>query len=216
MTFIRIVLPVRKQKMEFGIADILGWVGALALVTSYLLTNMRVMRIANSIGCMALITYAAILGLPSVILMNASCLFIHICYLLFPNRTEDIMKSHMREVYIAFSVYCVAFLSYSVISGYSWQEMIGVVSSLGFIGGWMLPSERRMRIVCAAAIAMNIAYAVLVFSPQVIFSNSVSLVINIARLVHMGKSETNRTKGIASESAIIYNRDMTENKDEKT
>lgn len=165
-----------------SLADIIGWVSAIALASSYALTNIRSMRIANSLGCIGFITYGALLSLPSIILLNACLLLIHLCYLLAPRASEKVMTDHLRTVFILLGIFSIAFIAFTVVVGYSWQEMVGVISSLMFVFGWILPDEGKMRKVCAVALSLNIIYAALVASLQVIVTNSISLVINIRQL----------------------------------
>lgn len=175
------------EKFHMDIAlltQIFGWAASICAVISYTFKNTRNIRIVNCVAAAFFIAYGFLLGAPAVIVMNATLAAVHIAYLTSHDKFGDIIKTHLKMLTAIFIVYAISCISWVCIStNMNMTEIVGIISSVGFVGGFMLPKERPMRCVCSAALIVNIVYAFMLASPQIAITNSVSLIVNIVRLV---------------------------------
>lgn len=71
--------------------DIIGYIASAFIMTSFLVKNMRLLRIINSLGCICFIIYAINL-MPiawPVIIPNAFIFIVNIYYLFIKSETAD-------------------------------------------------------------------------------------------------------------------------------
>lgn len=74
--------------MEFSSTDIVGYLASLIVLISFLMKNMKALRVINSIGCVLFVAYGVLLdfSLP-IIITNVSIVGINIFYLFKANKT---------------------------------------------------------------------------------------------------------------------------------
>lgn len=168
------------------IAQVFGWIASILAVASYSFSNVTRIRIVNCTAACFFIAYGIIIAAPAVIISNATLALVHICYLATKGRFGDIISSHAKISIIVFICYAVAMIPLSLLMTSSSSfavELLGIVSSIGIVGGFLLPDEKAMRTVCSIALIFNIAYAALITSFQIIVTNSVALCVNIVGLI---------------------------------
>ncbi len=75
--------------MEFSSIEIVGYLASLIVLISFLMKNMKTLRIINSIGCVLFVAYGILLGfsLP-IIITNVAIVAINIYYLFKANKTN--------------------------------------------------------------------------------------------------------------------------------
>lgn len=76
--------------MEFFSTQITEWIGYAAsagVLLSFLMRDIRTLRMVNSVGCFLFIIYGILLSSVPVILTNVIIVIINIYYLLKPNKT---------------------------------------------------------------------------------------------------------------------------------
>lgn len=185
--------------MDIGsVTQITGWTASVLAILSYSLRDVREIRIANCCAAAFFIVYGALMGAPAIVAMNATLALVHIAYLLTDGSFKRLIESHPRASMSAFGAYAAASIFWVALStGMDFVEIVGIVSSVAFVGGFLLPREASMRVTCSVALAMNIAYAFLIASPQIALTNSVSLVVNIVRLI-----QRHRTISLLKNSGI--------------
>jgi hypothetical protein len=73
--------------MNFTITEIIGYIGSLGILLSFLMKDINRLRIVNTIGCAFFVMYGVLLeySIP-VIVTNAAIICINVFYLL---RTKD-------------------------------------------------------------------------------------------------------------------------------
>ena len=62
--------------------DIFGYVSSLVILVSYLINDMRKLRIVNTIGCAMFVLYGVLLGATPVVLMNVAVISINLYFIL--------------------------------------------------------------------------------------------------------------------------------------
>ncbi|HEX8515733.1 MAG TPA: uroporphyrinogen decarboxylase [Bacteroidia bacterium] len=69
--------------MHFSITDIIGYIGSLGILLSFLMKDINRLRIVNTIGCAFFVMYGVLLeySIP-VIVTNAAIICINVFYLL--------------------------------------------------------------------------------------------------------------------------------------
>lgn len=180
------------------LTQIFGWAASICAVISYTFKNTRNIRIVNCVAAAFFIAYGFLLGAPAVIVMNATLAAVHIAYLVSHGKFGDIVRNHPKMLAVIFIVYAISCIAWVCVStNMNMTEIVGIISSVGFVGGFMLPKERPMRCVCSAALIINIAYAFMLASPQIAITNSVSLVVNIIRLVQAHAEKNMKNAGVA-------------------
>lgn len=176
------------------IIQALGWVASLFAVGSYCCKDVRTVRIVNCIAAAFFIAYGSMMGAPAVVVMNATLAVVHLAYLLSNDRIGAVIEKHGKATTAVFAVYAFACFSWVCVStNMNVAEIVGIVSSVGFVGGFLLPQERPMRTVCSAALVANIVYAVMIASPQIAITNGVSLIVNIVRLFQLQSKQKKQT-----------------------
>lgn len=164
--------------------EIFGWAASICAVCSYCFKNVHMVRIVNCIAAAFFIAYGVMLDAPAVVVMNATLAIVHIAYLCSHDRVGMLIKQHMKATFAVFAIYAVICIAWVCTStAFNLTEIVGIVSSVGFVGGFLLPQERPMRCICSLALIVNIIYAFMLASPQIAITNGVSLVVNIVRLV---------------------------------
>jgi hypothetical protein len=61
--------------------DIFGYIASAIVLSSFLIKDIKKLRIVNSIGCAFFILYGLLLGSNSIIITNVGIVFINIWYL---------------------------------------------------------------------------------------------------------------------------------------
>lgn len=69
--------------MNEEIVQYLGYAASLGVLVSFLMKNIRTLRIVNTIGCVLFILYGALLPSIPVILTNVGIVLINLYYLYF-------------------------------------------------------------------------------------------------------------------------------------
>lgn len=165
------------------IVEILGWMAAAFVVASYAYKNVRSMRVVNSVASLLFAIYGVLIGAPSIIVLNVTLVAVNMAYIFSDGKFGEVITRYKKASALAFAVYSASILGWVfATSGSNFVEIIGIVSSIGFIAGFMLPNEKEMRTVCCVAVALNIVYAIMIGSTQIVFTNSLSLIVNIVRL----------------------------------
>ena len=178
------------------IIQALGWAASLFAVGSYCCKDVRTVRIVNCIAAAFFIAYGSMMGTPAVVVMNATLAVVHLAYLLSNDRIGAVIEKHGKVTAAVFAIYAIACVSWVCAStSMNLSEIVGIVSSVGFVGGFLLPKERPMRTVCSIALVVNIVYAVMIVSPQIAVTNGVSLVVNIVRLFQMQSKQKKQAPG---------------------
>lgn len=171
----------------------IGWIASLCAVCSYCFKNVRSVRIVNCIAAGFFIAYGLMLDAPAIIIGNATLAIVHLSYLLSHDQVGTWIESHLKTTFSIFAVYAIVCIMWTCIStNMNVTEIIGTVSFVGFVGGFLIPKEIPMRSVCSIALIGNIIYAILLVSPQVGLTNTVSLIANIVRLVQVVRQKTKR------------------------
>lgn len=68
--------------MEFSTTDIIGYIGSIAVLVSFLMKNIKALRIINTIGCAFFVVYGILLNnsIP-IIFTNTAIVGINVYYL---------------------------------------------------------------------------------------------------------------------------------------
>lgn len=67
----------------FSATEIIGYIASLIVLLSFLMKNIRTLRIANTIGCLIFVIYGVLLGFSiPIIATNVAIVIINIYYLL--------------------------------------------------------------------------------------------------------------------------------------
>ena len=73
--------------MDFSTTEIVGYIGSLMVLVSFLMKDIKTLRFINSIGCALFIVYGILLGFSiPIILTNAAILVINVYSLLGKKR----------------------------------------------------------------------------------------------------------------------------------
>jgi uncharacterized protein with PQ loop repeat len=74
--------------MDFSTTEMVGYLASIIVLISFLMKNMKALRIINSIGCVLFVAYGILLGfsLP-IIITNVSIVGINIYYLMKANKS---------------------------------------------------------------------------------------------------------------------------------
>lgn len=176
------------------IIQALGWAASLFAIGSYCCKNVHAIRVVNCVAASFFIAYGSMMGAPAVVVMNATLAVVHLAYLWSNDRIGAVIEEHGKVTVSVFAIYAIACVSWVCAStSMNLSEIVGIVSSVGFVGGFLLPKERPMRTVCSAALVANIVYAVMIASPQIAITNGVSLVVNIVRLFQLQSKQKKQT-----------------------
>jgi len=66
----------------FSPTEIVGYIASLCVLLSFLMKNMRTLRIANTIGCLIFVVYGVLLGFSiPIIVTNIAIVVINLYYL---------------------------------------------------------------------------------------------------------------------------------------
>ena len=69
--------------MEFSSTEIVGYLASLIVLISFLMKNMKTLRIINTIGCVLFVAYGILLNFSiPIIITNVTIVAINIYYLL--------------------------------------------------------------------------------------------------------------------------------------
>lgn len=69
--------------MQFSITEIIGYIGSLGILLSFLMKDINNLRIVNTIGCAFFVLYGILLGYSvPIIATNAIIICINVFYLL--------------------------------------------------------------------------------------------------------------------------------------
>lgn len=171
--------------MDIGIiAQIAGWIASVLAIFSYSMQDVRKIRLVNCVAAAFFIAYGFLLGAPAIVIGNATLACVHLTYLFSHDRFGEVIAKHFRTSILVFTVYAATSIIWvSMSTNMNIAEILGIVSSVAFVGGFLLPREVPMRVTCSIALVMNVLYAFLIASPQVALTNSVSLAVNVFRLV---------------------------------
>ena len=63
-------------------SEIIGWIGSIVLLISFIPKNVKLIRILNSVGCLIWVLYGFITKAPSVYVMNFLILGLNIFQLI--------------------------------------------------------------------------------------------------------------------------------------
>lgn len=68
--------------MTISTTDMIGYIGSVVVLISFLMKNMATLRVVNAIGCGIFVVYGILLSfkLP-IIITNSVIIFIHIYYI---------------------------------------------------------------------------------------------------------------------------------------
>jgi len=74
----------------FSSTEIIGYLASLAVLSSFLMKNIRTLRIVNTIACTIFIIYGVLLAYSiPIILTNAAIVIINLYYLFFKEKKLD-------------------------------------------------------------------------------------------------------------------------------
>ena len=74
--------------MEFSSTEIVGYLASLIVLISFLMKNMKTLRIINTIGCVLFVAYGILLNFSiPIIITNVTIVAINIYYLLKANKS---------------------------------------------------------------------------------------------------------------------------------
>lgn len=68
--------------------EYIGYAASLAVLIAFLMKNMRMLRIVNTVGCVLFIVYGSLLPSVPVIATNAAIVCINLYYLLRKEKVE--------------------------------------------------------------------------------------------------------------------------------
>lgn len=179
------------------IAQVFGWIASILAIASYAFKKVEHVRIVNCTAACFFVAYGIIIEAPAVIISNVTLALVHICYLGTRNKFGELISSHAKMTGAVFACYAIAMVPLSLAmtsSASPGVELLGVLSSIGVVGGFLIPSEKAMRTVCSVALVFNIAYAVLISSLQIVITNAVALCVNIAGLVRCIRAQQQQQK----------------------
>lgn len=173
------------------IIDIFGWTASILLIVSYACKNVTYLRILNMAASICFIVYGVLLNAPSIIILNASLFIVNICHLKFKEKFANFIADNKVKVIVTFCIYAIAMLIIAVTTSDGLLvEVIGTISSIIFVAGFIMSNERDMRIVCSIGTVLNIIYAILVSAVPVIVTNSCSLGVNVFRLSQVNNTSS--------------------------
>ncbi len=69
-------------------SEIIGWIGSIVLLISFIPKNVKLIRILNSVGCLIWVLYGFITKAPSVYVMNFLILGLNI-FQLIKNKSKE-------------------------------------------------------------------------------------------------------------------------------
>lgn len=76
--------------MDFSSTEIVGYLASLIVLISFLMKNMKTLRIINSIGCVLFVAYGILLNFSiPIVITNVAIVAINIYYLVKVNKTEN-------------------------------------------------------------------------------------------------------------------------------
>lgn len=175
------------------VIQVIGWIASLTAVASYSCSKVRNIRIINCVASAFFITYGILLGAPTLIIGNATLALVHLCYLFSCDKFGNYLARHRAGMWIVFGIYAVAMMGYVAVStSLNTTELVGTLSAVGFVGGFLMSKERPMRSVCSVFLVGNIIYAAMIFSPQVALTNGVSLAVNLYYLFVKNRSKNTK------------------------
>ncbi|MDF2436257.1 MAG: hypothetical protein K0Q95_633 [Bacteroidota bacterium] len=74
--------------MGFSVTEVIGYIGSLGILLSFLMKDISRLRIVNTIGCAFFVFYGVLLNSVPVIATNSIIIVINIYYLLKPAKDE--------------------------------------------------------------------------------------------------------------------------------
>ncbi|MBL0329156.1 MAG: uroporphyrinogen decarboxylase [Bacteroidetes bacterium] len=76
--------------MDFSSTEIVGYLASLIVLISFLMKNIKTLRIINSIGCVLFVAYGILLNFSiPIVITNVAIVAINIYYLVKVNKTEN-------------------------------------------------------------------------------------------------------------------------------
>lgn len=76
--------------MNFSSTEIVGYLASLIVLISFLMKNIKTLRIINSIGCVLFVAYGILLNFSiPIVITNVAIVAINIYYLVKVNKTEN-------------------------------------------------------------------------------------------------------------------------------
>lgn len=77
------------EAVNFNFTDIIGYIASAVVLISFIMKDIKTLRIINSIGCVLFVAYGILLGfsLP-IIITNVAIVAINIYYLFKANKTN--------------------------------------------------------------------------------------------------------------------------------
>jgi uncharacterized protein with PQ loop repeat len=75
--------------MEFSATELIGYIASFTILISFLMKNIKTLRLINTIGCILFVAYGILLhfSIP-IIFTNVSIVAINIYYLMKMNKSE--------------------------------------------------------------------------------------------------------------------------------
>lgn len=71
----------------FSVTEIVGYLASLLVLVSFLMRNLRTLRIVNCVGCAAFIVYGFMLAISwPIVITNVAIVVINLVYLLKPKK----------------------------------------------------------------------------------------------------------------------------------
>ncbi len=64
------------------LTELVGYLGSLGVLVSFLFKDMRKLRIINTIGCILFVVYGSLLNSPPIIITNVAITIINIYFLM--------------------------------------------------------------------------------------------------------------------------------------
>ncbi|MFL5762796.1 MAG: uroporphyrinogen decarboxylase [Bacteroidia bacterium] len=78
------------MKFELSYSEIIGYLASAVVLTSFLMKNLRTLRMVNGIGAILFIIYGCLLNFSiPIIITNVAIACIHVYYLLRPDRKSS-------------------------------------------------------------------------------------------------------------------------------
>jgi hypothetical protein len=75
--------------MIFSVTEIIGYTASLVVLTSFLMKDIKMLRIINTMGCALFVCYGILLNFSiPIILTNVGIICINIYYLMKTNKTQ--------------------------------------------------------------------------------------------------------------------------------
>lgn len=174
------------------VTQTLGWLASLCGICSYACKDFHSVRIVNLVSCIFFVAYGALLGAPAIIIGNGTIGLIHMAYLVSHNRFGDVVKRHFAITWILYAAYAAVMVCWTasqvVFDGSNAAEIVGTISAVGLVAGFLMSDEKKMRWICSAFTVGYIAYAILIASAQMAIMNGFALAVNIWRMMTSAKS----------------------------